>query len=78
MRSGGTAKFTWFQRCRTSIASVPDCPLARVETIVAASRRRQGRTAEQQARVRRAFRWSVLAHTAMAESYDALLETKAA
>jgi pyrroloquinoline quinone (PQQ) biosynthesis protein C len=35
-------------------------------------------TAEQQARVRRAFRWSVLAHTAMAEGYDALLETKAA
>jgi len=36
------------------------------------------RTAEQQARVRRAFRWSVLAHTAMAEGFDALLETKAA
>jgi pyrroloquinoline quinone (PQQ) biosynthesis protein C len=32
------------------------------------------RTAEQQARVRRAFRWSVLAHTGMAEGYDALLD----
>jgi pyrroloquinoline-quinone synthase len=32
------------------------------------------RTPEQQARVRRAFRWSVLAHTAMAEGYDALLD----
>jgi len=32
------------------------------------------RTEEQQARVRRAFRWSVLAHTAMAEGYDALLD----
>jgi pyrroloquinoline quinone (PQQ) biosynthesis protein C len=32
------------------------------------------RTAEQQVRVRRAFRWSVLAHTAMAEGYDALLD----
>jgi pyrroloquinoline-quinone synthase len=32
------------------------------------------RTVEQQVRVRRAFRWSVLAHTAMAEGYDALLD----
>ena len=32
------------------------------------------RTPEQQARVRRAFRWSVLAHTAMAEGYDRLLD----
>ena len=31
-------------------------------------------TAEQQARVRRAFRSSVLAHTGMAEGYDALLD----
>ena len=32
------------------------------------------RTPEQQVRVRRAFRWSVLAHTAMAEGVDALLD----
>ena len=32
------------------------------------------RTRERQVRVRRAFRWSVLAHTAMAEGYDRLLE----
>lgn len=32
------------------------------------------RTPEQQVRVRRAFRWSVLAHTAMAEGFDALLD----
>ena len=31
-------------------------------------------TAQQQVSVRRAFRWSVLAHTAMAEGYDALLD----
>jgi pyrroloquinoline quinone (PQQ) biosynthesis protein C len=31
-------------------------------------------TYEQQVRVRRAFRWSVLAHTAMAEGYDQLLD----
>jgi pyrroloquinoline-quinone synthase len=31
-------------------------------------------TAEQQARVRRAFRWSVLAHTAMIEGFDRLLD----
>ena len=30
-------------------------------------------TYQQQVRVRRAFRWSVLAHTAMAEGYDQLL-----
>ena len=35
-------------------------------------------TYEQQVRVRRAFRWSVLAHTAMAEGYDQLLVQKAA
>ena len=34
-------------------------------------------TYEQQVRVRRAFRWSVLAHTAMAEGYDQLLEPEA-
>ena len=32
----------------------------------------------QQVRVRRAFRWSVLAHTAMAEGYDQLLVREAA
>ena len=31
-------------------------------------------TAQQQARVRRAFRWSVLAHTAMIEGFDRLLD----
>jgi pyrroloquinoline quinone (PQQ) biosynthesis protein C len=31
-------------------------------------------TALQQVRVRRAFRWSVLAHSAMADGYDALLD----
>jgi pyrroloquinoline quinone (PQQ) biosynthesis protein C len=31
-------------------------------------------TVEQQARVRRAFRWSVLAHTAMIEGFDHLLD----
>lgn len=35
-------------------------------------------TYEQQIRVRRAFRWSVLAHTAMAEGYDQLLVSAAA
>jgi len=35
-------------------------------------------TYEQQVRVRRAFRWSVLAHTAMAEGYDRLLIDAAA
>jgi len=35
-------------------------------------------TYEQQVRVRRAFRWSVLAHTAMAEGYDQLLVRAAA
>ncbi len=35
-------------------------------------------TYEQQVRVRRAFRWSVLAHTAMAEGYDQLLVQAAA
>jgi pyrroloquinoline quinone (PQQ) biosynthesis protein C len=35
-------------------------------------------TYEQQVRVRRAFRWSVLAHTAMAEGYDRLLDGTAA
>ncbi len=35
-------------------------------------------TYEQQVRVRRAFRWSVIAHTAMAEGYDALLISRAA
>jgi pyrroloquinoline quinone (PQQ) biosynthesis protein C len=35
-------------------------------------------TYEQQVRVRRAFRWSVLAHTAMAEGYDQLLTRAAA
>lgn len=35
-------------------------------------------TYEQQVRVRRAFRWSVLAHTAMAEGYDQLLVQEAA
>jgi pyrroloquinoline-quinone synthase len=35
-------------------------------------------TWDQQVRVRRAFRWSVLAHTAMAEGYDALLVSEAA
>jgi len=35
-------------------------------------------TYEQQVRVRRAFRWSVLAHTAMAEGYDQLLARAAA
>jgi pyrroloquinoline-quinone synthase len=35
-------------------------------------------TYPQQVRVRRAFRWSVLAHTAMAEGYDRLLAAEAA
>ena len=35
-------------------------------------------TYEQQVRVRRAFRWSVLAHTAMADGYDQLLVRAAA
>jgi pyrroloquinoline quinone (PQQ) biosynthesis protein C len=35
-------------------------------------------TYPQQVRVRRAFRWSVLAHTAMAEGYDRLLAAGAA
>lgn len=35
-------------------------------------------TYEQQVRVRRAFRWSVLAHTAMADGYDQLLVCAAA
>ncbi len=33
-----------------------------------------GQTIEQQARIRRAFRFSVLAHTAMTEGYDCLLD----
>ena len=31
-------------------------------------------TPQQQVSVRRAFRWSVLAHSAMADGYDALLD----
>jgi pyrroloquinoline quinone (PQQ) biosynthesis protein C len=34
-----------------------------------------GQTREQQARIRRAFRFSVLAHTGMMEGYDRLLDT---